>query len=509
MRVAVAASSQLAADAGAAVAEAGGNAVDAAIAAALVSANTEPGVCALAGGGFVTVWPPDGMPETLDGQVRMPGAGLPPARLGGGGVAVEMAYGGGVATVVDAGSVGVPAALAALEKAWKRHGRLDWDRLFEPVIRVTRQGFPLPSACHHYLGYSADPVFSRSHEGYGALHDDSGRLLPPGSPILVPGLADSLALIAEQGAGVFYRGPLAEAMVAHVQARDGMLTLADLADCEAIVRPALELQVGDWRIATNPPPAIGGAILAAMLLAAGWPLPAGSDAATTARMAAIQQLALDFRRTRLDGSEDPREDIAALLASARAQADTAPSAPSTIHVSATDAAGLCCAITLSAGYGSGLIPPGTGLWLNNCLGELELNPRGLAFAAPGTPVPSNMAPTCARHAGDGAALAIGSPGADRITTALFQVLVEFLGGTRPLAEAIAAPRLHLEYRNGRWQAAVEPGLETRALTLPVRMFDAPSMFFGGVGATLRDGTGDLVAAADPRRAGGIRVTDAT
>ncbi len=506
MKVAVAASSQLAADAGAAVAEAGGNAVDAALAAALVSANTEPGVCALAGGGYVTVWPPGQPPETLDGQVRMPGAGLAPERLGDGAVAVDMAYGGGVTTLVDAGSVGVPAALAALETAWQRHGRIAWRQLFEPVIHVTRRGFPLPVACHHYLGYSAGPVFSRSTEGHTALHDDTGHLRPPGSAIVVPGLADSLALIASAGAEAFYRGPLAEAMVAHVQARGGMLTGDDLAGCQAIVRPALTLRVGDWQIATNPPPAVGGAILAAMLLAAGWPLPAGAGAGVTARLAAIQQCALDFRRTRLDGAEDPIPAITELLAGVAQHGDAALASPSTIHVSATDSEGLCCAVTLSAGYGSGLIPPGTGLWLNNCLGELELNHRGLVFGPPGTPVPSNMAPTCARHAGDDAALAIGSPGADRITTAMFQVLLRFLGDGLSLAEAIAAPRLHLEYRTERWQAAVEPGLETDGLDLPVRAFDALSMFFGGVGATLRGPDGHLVAAADPRRAGGTRVT---
>ncbi|TVQ43994.1 MAG: gamma-glutamyltransferase [Gammaproteobacteria bacterium] len=506
MNVAIAASSQLAADAGAAVAEAGGNAVDAAIAAALVSANTEPGVCALAGGGYVTIWPPDRPPETLDGQVRMPGAGLAPERLGGGAVAVDMAYGGGVTTLVDAGSVGVPGALAALETAWRRHGRIAWRQLFEPVTHVTQRGFPLPVACHHYLGYSAHPVFSRSPEGHAALHDDSGQLLPPGSPVVVPGLADSLALIGEEGAEAFYRGPLAEAMVAHVQARGGMLTHDDLANCQAIVRPALTLRVGDWQIATNPPPAVGGVMLAAMLLAAGWPLPAGADAGVTARLAAIQHWALDFRRTRLHGAQDTGPALTELLAGVQAHGKAALASPSTIHVSATDRAGLCCAVTLSAGYGSGLIPPGTGLWLNNCLGELELNSRGLVFGPPGTPVPSNMAPTCARHAGDGAALAIGSPGADRITTALFQVLLRFLGGQLPLAAAIAAPRLHLEYRDDRWQAAVEPGLDTRRLDLPVRAFDALSMFFGGVGATLRDAEGALVAAADPRRAGGTRVT---
>jgi gamma-glutamyltranspeptidase/glutathione hydrolase len=502
MRLAVAASSQLAADAGGEMARLGGNAVDAAIAAALVSANTEPGVCALAGGAFATIWAPGAAPETLDGQVRMPGSGLPAARMGRGAVEVELAYGGGIRTQVDAGAVGVPAALAALEAASRRHGALPWKVLFEPVIEITRRGFPLPSACHHYLGYSGEAVFGRSAEGHAALHD-GGRLRPPGAPIVVPGLADSLADIASQGAACFYRGELAAAIVAHVQQREGMLTLTDMAACQARVRPALRLAVGAWDIATNPPPAVGGAVLAAMLLAA-QRLPAMDDrAASVARLVEVQRLALDFRRRHLDHSDDIPADVATLLALARRQGGIGLASPSTVHVSATDGDGRSCAITLSAGYGSGLIAPGTGLWLNNCLGELELNHRGLVFAPPGTPVPSNMAPTCARRRRDGAALAIGSPGADRITTAILQVLLAHFEGGLPLAAAIAAPRLHLEWRNQGWQAAVEPGLDISAMQLPVRHFDDQSMFFGGVGATALEASGELLAAADPRRAGGL------
>jgi gamma-glutamyltranspeptidase / glutathione hydrolase len=505
MRVAVAASSSLAADAGGEIAALGGNAVDVAIAAVLVSANTEPGVCALAGGGYVTVWPPAAAPETLDGQVRMPGAGLAAEQLGHGAVSVELAYGGGVTTLVDAGAVGVPAALAALEAAWRRHGRLPWGTLFRPAVALTREGFPLPAACHHYLRYSGDPVFGRSPEGHAALHDAEGRLRPPGERIKVPGLADSLETIARGGADVFYRGELARAIVGHVRERGGMLTLEDMAACRAEPRQALLIGLAGWQIATNPPPAVGGAVLGAMLLAGRWPPPAPATRAWARELARVQTLALDFRRRRLDRSADLPADAAALIELASAQRSSAPGSAATVHVSATDDDGLACAITLSAGYGSGLVPPGTGLWLNNCLGELELNRRGLVFGPPGTPLPSNMAPTCARRHDDGTVLAIGSPGADRITTAIHQVLLRHLGLRQPLAEAIAAPRLHLEYRESGWQAAAEPGLDTRDVGIPVRRFDEASMFFGGVGATACGRDGALVAAADPRRAGGTWV----
>lgn len=508
MKVAIAASSQLAADAGGEISRLGGNAVDAAIATALVCANTEPGVCALAGGAYVTVWAPERAPETLDGQVRMPGAGLPDNHRGQGVEAIEMAYGGGVSTLVGGGTVGVPATLAALDGAWQRYGALPWPVLFEPVIGITRQGFALPAACHHYLGYSGTAIFARSAEGHGALHRADGGLHEPGASIIVPGLAESLERIARLGAREFYRGEIAAAIVAHVQAHDGRLTHEDMAGCEALVRPALAVTLGDWQIATNPPPAIGGVTLAAMLLAAGWPLPAGRTRESLARLVGAQRLALDFRRRRLDGRSDVPAQAADLLALAQAQRGAGLNSPSTVHVSATDTTGLCCAITLSAGYGSGLIAPGTGLWLNNCLGELELHAGALATTSPGEPLPSNMAPTAARSDRHRSALAIGSPGADRITTAIMQVLVHHLGADVELHEAIANPRLHLEFRDNQWQVAAEPGLECTSLGLPVRKFDSLSMYFGGVGATRLDAGDILVAAADPRRAGGVRVDGA-
>ena len=117
-------------------------------------------------------------------------------------------------------------------------------------------------------------------------------------------------------------------------------------------------------------------------------------------------------------------------------------APSTAHVSAVDAAGTACAVTASSGYGCGITVPGTGIWLNNALGEHELNRGGLHTLAPGERLASNMAPTVGRRP-DGATLAIGSPGADRITTALAQVLASFAHGGDDLQAAINRPRLHV------------------------------------------------------------------
>ncbi len=179
-------------------------------------------------------------------------------------------------------------------------------------------------------------------------------------------------------------------------------------------------------------------------------------------------------------------------------------APSTVHTSTTDSDGLACSITISDGYGSGAMAPGTGIWLNNCLGEPELNPHGYHGWPPGHRLLSNMAPTVARHPG-GAVLAIGSPGADRITTALVQVLVNYLDLGMSLQDAIDHPRLHVELAGEEPRVAYEPGVPEDALPLPGRRFDGPSMFFGGVEAALWDPDSGFELGADGRRTGGLAV----
>lgn len=219
---------------------------------------------------------------------------------------------------------------------------------------------------------------------------------------------------------------------------------------------------------------------------------------------AIQREVLTYRRSVHDYSTDLEEDGCTLLDAVAAGGLAALNrSPSTAHVSVVDDAGNACATTCSSGYGSGATVPGTGLMLNNCLGEPELNRRGIHAVASGTRLASNMAPTVLRT-GDGRAMAIGSPGADRITTALMQVLGRFALLGLPLQESIDRPRLHvkvtdelttvLEFESDQWiaEAAADCGM-------PVAEHPARSMYFGGVAAALRHGDGSLTAGADPRR----------
>lgn len=499
-KVAVATTSQGAADAAAEICGLGGNAVDCAVAAAMYSINTEPGVCALAGSAYVTIWPPGGDPITIDGNAAVPGEGLPegfkadPEQ-------VHMEYGGGVDTIVGVASVAVPGTPAALHLAAQTFGRIEWRDLLGPVIRATREGFPLSAACHYYLNFSGDIVFGRSADGHGALHDEQGDLLNMRSEIVVPHLADSLAALADGGSRVFYEGDIGRAIATHIQDAGGFLTIKDLENYEPQVRDSLLVRVQDWTIATNPPPAIGGAVLAAMLLAFDTHPVSQWDQDALRFLLKVQEAATSYRKRKLDLSDKVPQDAAELLALAQSgELVSRWSAGSTVHTSVVDDKGLACAITASSGYGSGEMPAGTGLWLNNCLGEIELNRRGFDAGPPGRRLPSNMAPSAARSAGR--VLAIGSPGADRITTALHQFLINYIQLGHDLDAAVAHPRLHLEIGDGGMTIAVEPGLELPDTGLPVTRYPDIGMYFGGVVVAVHDRDLGFAAAADPRREGG-------
>ena len=502
---AIATSSKLAADAGATMIDAGGNAADAAVAAALVSGVTEPGVVDLGSGAYATIWSDGSPPLTLDGGVEMPGRGLSDDRFGRGLREAVLEYAGGVRTWVGHGSVGTPGTLATLASIARRFGTLSWADLVEPAYQHARNGFALSYASHTYMEYCHESIFGWDPRSRAALHRSDGSLKRPGETVHVDGLAESLRRIADHGAEDLYTGELSRRIADEIEEHEGILTARDLAAYEVLDRRPLMVSLDGWQVATNPPPAVGGAILAAMLLLLG-DRPTGpwkeEDIALLAR---AQQAAIGFRAGTLDVTLDPEWEVRRLLDEVvPGPLRSFVTSPSTTHTSVVDSDGLAVSVTLSSGYGSGLVPPGTGLWMNNCLGELELNRRGLHAWPVGRRLPSNMAPTIARR-DDGTVLAVGSPGADRITTAILQTLIGHVRVGLPLAEAIEHPRLHVAMSEDGPTVLYEAGLPVGKIDLPRKQFPAGSMMFGGVGAARWSPATGFEVAADGRRAGGTAI----
>jgi gamma-glutamyltranspeptidase / glutathione hydrolase len=530
---AVAAPNSLAVQAALDLVDEGGTAVDGAVAAIVVAMCTEPGVVSPLGGAFVAVWPADGEAEIVDANVEMPGRGLPPERFGQGLREITTTYGGGLTLYAGPGSAATPGGLAGLALAHERHGRAPWARVIAPAVAAARDGFPLGTAAASYLAITGDTLFAWDPETAALLLHPDGAPRLAGERIVDPHLAGALSRIGEVGAHDLYDGELAATLADDQQSRGGLITRADLAAYQPVVRPALRLRAGDWDLATNAPPSIGGPVLAVML----GELARRGDW-TLADLIDVQRQVLGHRLREYDFSRDLEGDGYDLLERVERHGLVGlPTSGSTAHVSVVDAQGTACAITASAGYSSGATVPGTGLMLNNCLGEPELNRLGLHALAPGTRLASNMAPTVGRAAnpptGTGTAaqervLAVGSPGADRITTALMQVLGRYALQGLDLAEAIDRPRLHVTFRGefadpgagaaGRADLGDETVLPVEEPVPVVQVEDDDvlvaaveasgleavvhprrSMFFGGVGAAFRREDGSLGAAADARR----------
>jgi gamma-glutamyltranspeptidase/glutathione hydrolase len=476
----------LTAAAGAQVLRDGGNAVDAAVAAVLTSFVAEPLLTGFGAGGYLLAAPPVGEPVLLDFFVEAPGRGLDPAdRAPLAAVTVDF----GDATQVfhcggaSCGTYGTPAGLAA---AVAEFGRAPLHELTAPAARLARTGVrvaPMQAYLYTLLG----EINAMTPAG-------RARYLPGGAPpcegdlVTDPELADALDRFGAEGPAPFYTGDVASAVVAEVRAQGGLLDAADLAAYEVIRRAPHRVPFRDVTVCTNPPPSAGG-VLVGRALAELDRVPGPPDVpALVAAMVAAER-------------ERTPEFLAGLTGAA---ACAAARLGSTTHVSVLDAEGGACAVTCSNGEGSGVVVPGTGVHVNNVLGEEDLSPQGFHTQAPGTRLPSMMAPTVALR--DGLPrLVMGSAGSNRIRSALLQVLVNVVDRGMAAQQAVDAPRLHYAAEG----VYTEPGLDAAGLAatgLPLLPFRERNLFFGGCQAVARDPrTGALSGGADPRRGGGVAV----
>lgn len=178
-RVAIAATGPVSVDAALGTVRAGGNAVDAAIAAMVTAMTTEPGIVTPMGGAYVTIWPPGQEPEVIDGNAEMPGRGLPEDRMGSGLLEFALSYGGGITVYAGPGSVATPGVWAALGLAHERHGAGEWSRVLHDAIKAARGGFHLGAAAASYLVLTMDNIFGWDEQTHAALTNERGRCTSP------------------------------------------------------------------------------------------------------------------------------------------------------------------------------------------------------------------------------------------------------------------------------------------------------------------------------------------
>lgn len=483
----VAAGHPLTAEVGARVLREGGNAVDAAIAAVLASWVSEPLLTGPGAGGYLLVAGGDEPAALLDFFVAAPGAG---ANAGDHGalLPVEISFGDAVQVFnCGAASCGVPGSPAGLDAAARRWGTVPLAELAAPAAGLARDGVPL-NAEQAYIFGILDGILLSTPEAR-AEFAPAGRPLREGERFRSVELAATIERFGAEGAAPFYSGDLADAIVAHVAAGGGQLGAADLTAYTPIDRDPVRAAYRGREIVTNPPPSAGGVLLALAFARLGARTP---DPPVPADLVAVM------------------EDVQALRTSAFTAGLAEPgfldrflaaNLGSTTHISVLDGAGRACAVTCTNGASSGVVVPGTGIHLNNIMGEEDLNPDGFFRAPPGRRMPSMMAPTVVLDADGHVELVVGSAGSNRIRSAILQVVVNVVDHGMSAGDAIDAPRVHAE--GGILYA--EPGADVAALETDGRdvvTFRAPNLFFGGVQAVQRDAaTGALSGGGDPRRGG--------
>jgi gamma-glutamyltranspeptidase/glutathione hydrolase len=489
----VAAGHPLSAEAGANVLRAGGNAVDAALGAMLVSCVCEPLLTGLGAGGYMLIAHPGRPPILLDFFVEAAGRGADPdqrAEL----LPIDVSFGDAAQIFnIGAASVGTYGVAAGICEASRRFGEMPLEELVAPAARLARDGVEL-SRQQAYVAEILAGIVTSTPEA-AQLFAPEGRVLAAGERMYQPELADTLWRLAREGSDPFYRGDLAAEIAGWVTERGGMLTREDLASYEVVDREPVSVGYRDHRVVTNPPPSAGGLLIARALELLG---DVGGPPDVTAVVAAMEQTQRERTAEFLAGLDRPGFAGHFLGRGGRLG--------STTHIAVLDEQGWACSVTCSNGSCSGVIVPGTGIHLNNMLGEQDLNPLGFHSYPPGRRMPSMMAPTIVLSA-DGPRLVLGSAGSNRIRSAILQTIIRVIDQELAVADAVQSPRVHFE--DG--VVYVEPGIDADALErdgAKVARFRALNLFFGGVQAVERAPDGRLRGAGDPRRGGAAVLVEA-
>ena len=424
---------------------AGGNAVDAAVAAMLASWACEPLLTGPGAGGYMLVAAPGGDPVLLDFFVEAPGRGSgggPPAQPL---LPVEVSFTDAIQIFhVGAASIGTYGTPSGIEAAARRFGTLPLADLAAPAAALARAGVPLNRQQAYVFRILAPIMLTTPAASELLMRDD----VPPveGDVLRFPELAETIERLGREGAVPFYEGDIAAAVCDTVAAHGGgRLCQADLRAYETVERAPVAVDFRGVEMLTNPPPSAGGILIAyALAMLARLPAPVG---------------VLDVVAAMTAAHEARSDDFAAHLADP-GFADTflASRLGSTTHISVLDADGMACSVTCTNGEGSGVIVPGTGIHLNNMMGEEDLSPAGFFTHPPGRRLPSMMAPTVVRRDGE-VELVLGSAGSNRIRSAILQVVLGVFERGLDIVTAIEAPRVHLE----EGIVYAEPGIDAAAL----------------------------------------------
>lgn len=514
--------------AGAEIMAQGGNAVDAAVAAAFVSFIAETGVVHTGGSGMAHIYDPQQQRSTVyDFFSNTPGLGAPPP--GAMDFAEVMIDFGATTQSFHLGraSVAVPGNVFGLCQMAVDYGRLPLPDLLAPAIAHAQNGLSIAP-------FQADtckllePLYAHT-AGMRAIFAPTGAIIRAGERLFIPDLAQTLTELAQAGPALLRNGRLAQAILTDQRAHGGLLTADDLAQYDVRALPPIRIPYRGYELLLPPPSSSGGVLVAfTMKLLTGFDVPAiQHGSAAHLQLLYEAMVATNRVRPRWDQLSEEAPVAAALdqflddafVARIRSEVQDAlhsrtaspfaaePPAPNnTSHLSVIDGNGLAVSLTTTAGESAGYVVPGTGFIPNNIMGEEDLHPNGFHSRPPGQRIPTMMTPTIVLKNGV-IRLVVGSGGSIRIRSAIMQVLSNLLDFGMTLDEAVNTARVHVESGALQCEAGYDPAAvdAVEAMGITVNRWPTRSIYFGGAHSVSRTENGRLVAAGDNRRGGATAV----
>ena len=500
----------------------GGNAIDAAVAVGFALEVVLPDAGNIGGGGFIVHRSAAGEVHALDYREMAPTGASRDMYVDSAGNVTERSLIGHLAA-------GVPGSVAGMHEAWKKYGSLPWATLIAPAITLA-EGHVIDTARSQAIGWERE-IFMRFPASRAQfLVNDSAP--PPGTMWRLPDLARTLRLIADSGPDVFYRGQIADLIVAEMQRGGGLITKEDLARYQAKWRTPVQLSYRGYTIYSMPPPSSGGVTMGELLnILEGYDsLPRFGTPGYVHVVAEAMRRAFIDRNRYLGDPDFVQMPLDRLLskeyaATLRAQIDLQHATPTppttteggeamhTTHYSIVDANGNAVAVTttLNGGFGSGVTVTGAGFLLNNEMDDFTSAPgkpnmfglvQGEANAiVAGKRMLSAMTPSIVLDTAGALYMVLGTPGGPTIITTVSQVLLNVIDQKMSLADAVAAPRFHHQAlpdvirseRDGLSDETIH-ALETMGHAVDRR---------GGSGtvAAIQKTAGGWVGVIDPRSAG--------
>jgi len=457
-------------DVGVKILQAGGNAIDAAVAVGFALAVTHPYAGNLGGGGFMLVRFSDGRSTFIDFRERAPGKATHNMYLDGAGIPTR-------ASIEGWQSSGVPGTVRGLELANQKYGRAKWSMLLAPAIDLASKGFPVSYALSESLKSAAN--LKRSPEST-RIFLKSGSFYETGDRLVQADLSRTLTRIAQSGSKDFYEGETAQKLAQEMSRNGGLISLADLKSYTAVERAPLTGSYRGYGVIAAPPPSAGGIgilQMLAMLEGTGYEKSGFGSAATIHYTAEVMRRFYADRSEYLGDPDFVKIPLARLLDPAyiqqrRATIDPAKATPSTTirpglgawghegtettHYSVVDAEGNAVAITytLNDGFGNGVTVPGLGFLLNDEIDDFASKPgspnmfgliQGEANSIqPGKRPLSSMTPTILTRDGK-LFMTVGAPGGSRIISAVLQVILNVIDFEMNAQDAVDAPRFHHQW----------------------------------------------------------------